>query len=142
MKKIISLIVGCLLTSSIYASECGEIKITGVIDGDTLRAEMPALPDQLKKVSIRIMGVDTPEIHGKCENEKNRANEAKNFLIKKFNETKNISYRWLEWDKYGGRILAEVFFDGKDIGQMMIDTGYAVPYHGEKKQQIWCSITK
>lgn len=138
MKKIASLIIGCLLASTIEAQVTGGIKVTGVIDGDTLRAEATALPDSLKKVSIRVMGIDTPEIHGKCQIEKTKALEAKEFLTRKFQETKEITFKWMEWDKYGGRILAEVYFDGKEVREMMKDAGYAASYYGEKKSGIWC----
>lgn len=142
MKKILPLIIGCFLAGTINAQVCSDINVTGVIDGDTLRAEIPALPDHLRKVSIRVLGIDTPEIHGKCDLEKSRALEAKEFLTNRFKETKDVTFKWMEWDKYGGRILAEVYFDGQDVGKMMIDAGYAASYHGEKKPGIWCLTTE
>ena len=92
MKKILSIIAGCLLAGSSYA--CGivrsEIKVTGVIDGDTLRAEISGLPDELKKVSIRIAGIDAPEIRGKCGLEKEKARASKEFLTKKLAEARTV----------------------------------------------------
>ena len=140
-KRILSLIAGVLLAGSTSAFSCGEIIVTGVVDGDTLRAEMVGMPDNLKKVSIRIMGIDTPEIHGRCDSEKEKAREAKEFLRTKLLATRAVTFKWMEWDKYGGRILAEVYFDGVDVSKLMIDSGLAVPYHGEKKTDHWCLIT-
>jgi endonuclease YncB( thermonuclease family) len=37
------------------------------------------------------------------------------------------------WDKYGGRVLGDLEIDGKYLSKLMIETGHAVEYHGEKK---------
>lgn len=139
MKKVIAFISVCLLAgSSISAQTCGTIQVTGVIDGDTLRAEMVGAPSPLNRVSIRISGIDTPEIRGQCDSEKEKARAAKSFLSRKLSSARAVTFGTLDWDKYGGRILADVYFDGQDVGQMMIDAGYAFPYHGEKKSDHWC----
>jgi|PlaIllAssembly_1097288.scaffolds.fasta_scaffold00001_23 endonuclease YncB( thermonuclease family) len=132
------------LASTIVSAQCiNEIKVVGVIDGDTLRAEMAGMPSPLNRVSIRISGIDTPEMKGQCDSEKEKARAAKNFLSKKLSSTRAVTFGALDWDKYGGRILAEVYFDGQDVGQMMIDSGYATPFRGGKKNSRWCipSIT-
>lgn len=141
MKGALLFAIGCFFLGVSVAQDCATIKVNGVIDGDTLKAEVPALPDHLRKVSIRIIRIDTPEIHGKCEEEKKRARQAKEFLTEKFKETHLVTFGWMEWDKYGGRILAEVFFDGVDVGKMMVDAGYAASYFGEKKVNLWCGST-
>jgi micrococcal nuclease len=120
-----------LLTSTIVSAQClNEIRVVSVIDGDTLRAEMIGAPSPLNRVSIRISGIDAPEIRGQCGAEKEKARVAKNFLIQKLSSTRAVTFGAMDWDKYGGRILADVYFDGQDVGQMMIDAGYAVPYGG------------
>lgn len=139
MKKVITFIAGCLLAGSISAQTCGSIQITGVIDGDTLRAELVGLPSPLDRVSIRISGIDSPEIKGQCDSEKEKAQAAKSFLIRKFSAARAVTFGSMDWDKYGGRILADVYFDGQDVGQMMIDSGYAAPYRGRKKVSRWCN---
>lgn len=113
------------------------ISVTGVVDGDTLRAKVGCLPVPLNSVSIRIMGIDTPEKSGKCSDEREKAKVAAAFLKKKYSETKEISFKWIEWDKYGGRILADVYFDGKSVSEMMIESGLAIPYSGGAKKG-WC----
>lgn len=138
MKKVIAFIAGCLLAGSISAQTCGTIQVTGVIDGDTLRAEMLGVPSPLNRVSIRISGIDTPEMKGQCDSEKEKARAAKSFLSRKLSSARAVTFGTLDWDKYGGRILADVYFDGQDVGQMMIDEGYATPYLGGKKSSHWC----
>jgi endonuclease YncB( thermonuclease family) len=82
-------------------------------DGDTCYIDVPFLPDSLRKMSIRILGIDTPEIRGKCDKEKELALEAREFANKAFREANEIDYQDLAWDKYGGRLLTNVYLDGK-----------------------------
>lgn len=138
MKKILIFLIGILLAGSISAQTCGTIKVIGVVDGDTLRAEMIGVPKPLNKISIRIAGIDAPEIKGQCDSEKEKARAAKRFLLDKFSAARAVTLGSLDWDKYGGRVLADVYFDGKDVGQMLIDQGLATPYLGEKKSGYWC----
>lgn len=140
MKRI--LITLCLLFASltVYAQCSTDVQITGVIDGDTLKAEIAGLPDPLRNVSIRVMGIDTPEKRSKCPNEKARANLAKAFVQEQLKMTKTVTLKNLTWDKYGGRILAEVYFDDRNIAELLIQEHLAIAYHGEKKSFDWCSF--
>lgn len=141
MKRI--LIALCMLLASITSSsaQCtNEIRVVGVIDGDTLKAVIVGFPDPLRNVSIRVMGIDTPEKRSKCPNEKARANLAKTFVQEQLKVTQNVTLKNLTWDKYGGRILAEVFFDDRDLSGMLLERHLAIPYHGEKKTFDWCSF--
>ena len=142
MKKILIFLIGGLLSGSISAQTCGTIRVIGVVDGDTLRAEMIGMPKPLNKISIRIAGIDTPELKGLCDLEKEKAREVKNFLNKKFSTTSAVTLENLNWDKYGGRVLANVYFDGQDVSKMLINQGFATPYHGKKKDSHWCISPK
>ncbi len=51
-------------------------KVIKVYDGDTFTVEAYPLPGLEAKASVRVDGVDTPEIRGKCEAEKQKAIEA------------------------------------------------------------------
>ena len=109
-----------------------------VIDGDTIailnnKPDLSNLP-----LSIRILDIDTPEINGKCKAEKAKAQEAKLFLEGLVNNSKNkITYKIDGWDKYGGRVLGNVFVNGKNLSELMIAKGLARKYHGEAKSS-WC----
>lgn len=134
----------CLLLSPMaVASQClTNVEVTGVIDGDTLRAAIVGLPDPLRNVSIRIMGVDTPERRSKCPNEKTLAELAKVFVKEQFLKTKSICIKNVSWDKYGGRILAEVYFDDRNLSDLLLENNLAVPYNGERKWFDWCSFNQ
>lgn len=97
------------------------------------------LPPELK-LSVRIRTLDTPEgtWRAKCSKEKILALKAKNFVINKIKDSKDIYFTNLKWDKYGGRILADTYIDGENLAEALIDIGYGRPYHGGKKES-WCN---
>ena len=104
------------------------------LDGDTFTCEIPGgYPESvMKTVNVRIRGIDTPEIHDKRPEVKQRAIEAKEYLEKRLSEAKKIELRKLGKDKYF-RILADVFVDDSDIAKEMLEKGLAVPYDGGTK---------
>ena len=106
-------------------------------DGDTCYVTMPALPKTLSKMTVRILGIDTPELRGECSKEKELAMKARIFANKTFREARVIEFKDLKWDKYGGRILSNVYLDGYLYADMIINEQLAVPYDGGKKEG-WC----
>ena len=138
-----TIIGASLLGVAIYVEQPNTYKfpIRQVIDGDTIEVDAPFLPEELKqKLSVRILGIDTPEKGNlaKCELENQKSIEAKKFVEKTLSEAKEIKLTLKSWDKYGGRVLGDFLVDGKPLSKMIIDKGYAVKYHGEKKSTDWC----
>jgi endonuclease YncB( thermonuclease family) len=88
-------------------------------------------------ILIRVAGIDTPEIKGKCEREILLAKEARNFLREMLGKVHSIQLIKARRDKYF-RINARVFADGIDISEFMINKGYAVRYDGGTKTTDWC----
>lgn len=107
-------------------------------DGDTIYITMPGLPAAISKMSVRVNGIDTPEIRGECETEKVRAKEAKAFLIDRLLGAETILFCNPAWGKYAGRVLADVQIDGEDLVEMMSAAGHGRPYDGGERQG-WCS---
>jgi endonuclease YncB( thermonuclease family) len=61
----------------------GPARIVHCHDGDTCTIIIPSLPDLFgDRLSIRIVGIDTPEMKGKCDHERMLALQAKAFLVK------------------------------------------------------------
>lgn len=115
-------------------------QITRVIDGDTVEIAVGFLPDPLPpKLSIRVLGIDTPEKapRAKCEAEEAKAKEASAFTKAAVSNAREIDVQMTEWDKYGGRVLGHVILDGQSLSDMLIRAGLARPYHGEAKSS-WC----
>lgn len=133
-------LVLALLCSSAFAGNLYDYKVTRVVDGDTVEFEALFLPDPLpKKLSIRVLGVDTPEKGGraKCEKEAKLAAAASEFTKKSVANAKVIQIELKEWDKFGGRVLGDVIIDGKSLSKELIEKGHARPYFGEAKKS-WC----
>jgi endonuclease YncB( thermonuclease family) len=107
--------------------------------GDTIKAEMVGVSSKLKSVSIRIRGIDTPELHRfKCVKEKQDAQRAKEYVQSELEIAKSVELKNLAWDKFGGRILADVYVDGSNLSTKILIQGLAVKYYGKKKIQDWC----
>jgi len=141
MKKILTILA--LLASPAFADDqryTYEWKVLRVIDGDTVEIEAPYLPAPLKpKLSIRVFGVDTPEKgwRGQCDKEKALGAAATKFTQDLVNNADIIMVELIEWDKFGGRVLGDLWIDGNSLTAMLIANGYAREYYGDKKQS-WC----
>jgi len=115
-------------------------EITRVIDGDTLEIAVDFLPSPLPpKLSIRVMGIDTPEKapRAQCDSEAALAKKASAFTKDAVANALEVDVVILKWDKYGGRVLGEVYLDHQSLAQSLISAGLARPYQGEAKQS-WC----
>ena len=111
---------------------CG--RVIKVYDGDTITiaSKLPFNDSPLYRLSVRFNGIDTPEIKGKTEDEKNAAKSARdalsNLILNKVVILKNI-----QSEKYG-RILAEVYLDELCLNDWMIQQRYAIKYDGGTKK--------
>ena len=145
--RIISQVVALFLFSISAASFANpyDYKVTRVIDGDTVEFVADFLPDPLpKKLSIRVLGVDTPEKghRASCEKEATAAIAASKFtkdlLTNAYKTGQKVLVEIQKHDKYGGRVLGDVIIDGKKLSELLIANGHARPYFGEKKES-WCN---
>ena len=107
-------------------------------DGDTITFNLPGLhPIIGKKINIRVNGIDTPEIRGKCEKEIYDAKQAQQMVADILNDAEQIILKNMERGKYF-RIAADVIVDGESLGDMLIEAGIAVRYDGGRKTHKWC----
>ena len=108
-------------------------KVIKVYDGDTITiaSKMPYDNSPLYRFRVRLNGIDTPEIKGKNPDEKNVAKLAKEF-VSSLVLHKTVTLENIQNDKYG-RILADVYFEGKHINTLLINERLAVKYDGGKK---------
>lgn len=109
------------------------------IDGDTIAIPQERVYDIIKDMplSIRLRGVDTPEVKSKCAEERLAAERAKVFTRDAIRNAKVIRLENTEWDKYGGRIDADMYLDGVSLARLLIDRGLGRPYDGGQKKK-WC----
>lgn len=112
--------------------------VVGIYDGDTFYIKMAGLPPELQRIGVRVRGIDTAEMKGKCQSEKSTAAGAKAFTTRILKQAGNrVTLTGLKWDKYGGRVDADVYVGGQKLADMMISRGYARPYNGGKRAG-WC----
>ena len=107
-------------------------------DGDTITFNLPNLhPIIGKKIAIRVNGIDTPEIRGKCDKEKYDAKQAQGMVEEFLKDAERIDLKNMGRGKYF-RIVADVYADGENLAEALIDSGMAVRYDGGKKNARWC----
>ena len=112
-------------------------KVISVYDGDTFRVNIDSLPPIVgKNIAIRVNGIDTPEIRGKCQYEKDLALKARDFVRVKLANAKEIKLTNLQRGKYF-RVVASVLVDGVSLEQELLDNKLAYRYDGGKKLS-WC----
>ena len=121
-------------------------KVIKVYDGDTITIAslIPNINNNktVYRLSVRLTGINSPEIKGHTQNEKNEAIKSRDALHKlifgKIIELRNNSN-----EKYG-RILADVYLHNSNtntktllhVNKWMLDNKYAIPYNGGTKQQF------
>jgi endonuclease YncB( thermonuclease family) len=112
--------------------------VTHVVDGDTIRATALVWPGVEVKVSVRLKGVDTPELRGQCKAEKERARRARDYVRALLPEGAIVRLTEVRPDKYQGRVDARVTLDdGRDLARLLIRTGLGRPYDGGRRGS-WC----
>jgi len=130
-------IVSCLVQAAPQYGTVTVSKVISVYDGDTFRVNIASLPPIVgKNIAIRVNGVDTPEIRGKCQYEKNLALEARDFVRGKLANAKEIKLTNLQRGKYF-RVVANVLVDDVSLEQELLDNKLAYEYSGGKKLN-WC----
>lgn len=138
MKKLIALTA--LTFSAALLANPYDYKVVKVTDGDTVVFEAPFMPKPLKpQLSLRVLGVDTPEKGGRagCPKEAAAAEAASAFTKNLVANASKIQIELKEHDKFGGRVLGDVIIDGQRLSALLIENGHARPYFGEKKAS-WC----
>ena len=109
-------------------------RVIKVYDGDTITiaSKVPGLRNSpIYKFSVRLNGIDTPEIKGKNEDEKAVAQKARDALSARI-MGKDIFLKNVQTEKYG-RLLCEIYLDKENLNQWMINQRYALAYDGGTK---------
>lgn len=103
--------------------------IDHVYDGDTIIVNITNWPSIVgRKMPIRIRGIDTPELRG---SNKELANKAKDYTAKMVSSN-SVEIKNLTRDKYF-RLDADVFVDGQNLANLLLEQKLAKKYDGGKK---------
>lgn len=128
-----ALVLGAALPNQLSAEDLtwracqpNERRITCVVDGDTL---------WYQGTKIRLVGIDTPEVEGRCAAERQIAAQATQYLTNLL----NTGLRKIEFDgedRYG-RALARLWVTEGEVGPAMLNAGLAEPYP-RRGPPPWC----
>lgn len=112
-------------------------EVVRVVDGDTIRVKAKIWVDQTVEVSVRLRGIDAPEIfRPKCEAEKTLARTAKASVAAAAPVGSQVTITEITRDKYGGRVVANVIVnDGETLADRLLAQGQAIP---EGVTKPWC----
>lgn len=139
---LLGILLGCSCIAACVADEATyPYSLLRVVDGDTVQVDAPFLPEPLHKtLYLRLEGIDTPERGQKagCALESRRAERAKEFVEEKIRLANDIEIKVSKWDKYGGRVVGNIYLDGKSLSEILIKETYAIPYDGGEKLYNWC----
>ena len=142
--RVLSVICVLFLSPLINAAQAKQVlpgpfpfELVEVIDGDTFRARVDIWLGQTVTVKVRLKGVDTPEMNGKCAAEKKLARQAKafaeNWLRKNQVHLVNVHY-----GTYAGRVLATAQIkNGDSLSAALLAENLAKPYRGRRAK--WCA---
>lgn len=130
----------CGASHATHAQIATDALVTGAYDGDTLYVEAEIWPNLTWAGSVRVLGVDTPEIRGQCETEKELALVARDY-VRDLLMDKPVRLTQVEDDKYGGRVLARVYFWENDtwvsLADRLIELQLGRAYDGGRREN-WC----
>lgn len=121
--------VGVLTKSHapIIVIEGQSVKVGRVYDGDTFKIDIENLPPVFgDDMSIRIRGINAPEIRGGTDASKAKARASRDFLSGLM-AGNVVTIHNLERGKYF-RVVADVRVNGYDVAREMIDREFANAY--------------
>ena len=107
--------------------------LIGCYDGDTCKFRIDGAPALVDTVHVRLAGMDTPEIRGKCQEEKDLALVARDYTLDYLRNFNGYGIVHDLRDKYG-RMVVEF----PDLVSGLISNDLARPYDGKTKRQGWC----
>ena len=128
MARIVFFILSTFFLNQAYASILPEVIIESCYDGDTCRTN--------KGEKIRLACIDTPELRGP-KAKPIEAKKSKDFL-NNLVASEQISLKRITKDRYG-RTVGELFKNGLNVQEMIVEKGYGKIY---KKFSHQCEWTK
>jgi endonuclease YncB( thermonuclease family) len=107
--------------------------VVKVYDGDTITVatKLYTAESPVYRFSVRLVGIDTPEMRGSTSDEKAAAIVSRDALSTMILD-KIVLLKNIHLEKYG-RLLADVYLGDLHLNQYLLDNKCAVSYDGGKK---------
>jgi len=120
-----------------HAAQMLPTQVLRVIDGDTFEARVRIWPGMDVTTKVRLRGIDAPEMHARCGDERAKALTARDALARILSEGA-VGVAGVAQDKYGGRVDADVSTAATaDVSAVMLSRGLAHRYSGGRRAS-WC----
>jgi endonuclease YncB( thermonuclease family) len=120
--------------TTVYAAD-----LLRVIDGDTFDARIHVWPGLAVTTRVRLRGIDAPELHAHCPQERSKAEAARTALAAILADGQ-IRVLHIGPDKYNGRIVADAATARTtDVSATMLRSGLARAYDGGRRAG-WCDL--
>jgi len=105
-----------------------------VIDGDSLVVRATIWLGQEVETTVRLLGVDTPELRGKCSEERELAAHSRRLTAELAEQGSKVSLTEIQLGKFAARVTTS---RGVDVGDALIEAGLGRAYHGGRRGS-WC----
>ncbi len=118
-------------------------EVVRVIDGDTIDVNVALWPGLRAEYSVRVRGIDAPEIfRPDCEREKELGEAAKARAEKLYPPGLAIEVRDVSYDAFSGRVVAEISRFRSDrmlpFAKDMLDRELVVEWQPSQSAFTWC----
>lgn len=115
-------------------------EVLRVVDGDTIDVAVDLGFDVLKKVRIRLSGIDCPETKNMKEYEgtclKQIGDDATAFVEQRLSLCNELIFNSLEFDGKYGRSVGDIMMDGISLSKTLIGCDLAIPYISDKEKRL------
>lgn len=118
--------------------EYGGALFISVKDTKTILVDLPEYPALIgEKITVKINGIDTPSLKGKCKKETQLAVKAQKFMTKAFQDAELIDLENIKRGIYF-QLVADVLINDENFVIRLVEKGYAVKV-SKKKTHNWCN---
>ena len=112
-------------------------EVVRVIDGDTFEARVHLWPGLDVTTRVRLRGIDAPEFKARCNEERIKAEAARDALQTILDQGE-VGITRVMLDKYGGRVVADASTSRTaDVSEALLGAGVARRYSGGHRDG-WC----
>ena len=113
-------------------------RIVRIIDGDTVVVDAHPWPGHAVRVSVRLRGIDAPEIHSRCPAVREAGQRAREALATLLGGEDRVDLHDISGGKYYGRVLAAISNRNGELAPILLARGFVRPYSGGARVKPPC----
>lgn len=113
-------------------------RIVRIIDGDTVVVDAHPWPGNSVRVSVRLRGIDAPEIRSRCPAVRKAGERAREALAALLGSDDWVNLHDISGGKYYGRVLAAISNGNGQLAPILLARGLVRPYSGGRRIETPC----